>query len=73
MIAGLHMARSMPSFLIFEYMHSDWNKEQQNPLRWDLCEMPVEKFEDSHITMKDCVGLGIDLNEEIVQKYRVDR
>ncbi|MEX2644320.1 MAG: mandelate racemase/muconate lactonizing enzyme family protein [Acetobacterales bacterium] len=73
MIVGLHLARAMPNFLVFEYMHSDWNKEQQNPLRWDLCEMPIEKFEDSHITMKDCVGLGIELNEEVVEKYRVDR
>lgn len=71
MAAALHLAVALPNFLIYEYMLSDWNKEQRNPLRWDLAELPIKSFQDSYIEVDDKPGLGIELNEEVIKKYRV--
>lgn len=68
---SLHLATYAPNFLIYEYMQSDWNKEQRNPLHWDLCELPIKSFENGYIEMEDKPGLGIELNEEVIQKYRI--
>ncbi len=71
MTVSLHLATYAPNFLIYEYMQSDWSKSQRNPLRWELCEMPIKEFEDSHIVLEEKPGLGIELNEEIVTRYRL--
>ncbi|MCL4425312.1 MAG: mandelate racemase/muconate lactonizing enzyme family protein [Firmicutes bacterium] len=71
MAAAMHLAVALPNFLIYEHMESDWSKDQKNPLRWDLTELPIKSFKDSYIELDDKPGLGIELNEEIVNKYRV--
>jgi D-galactarolactone cycloisomerase len=71
MAAALHLATAMPNFLTYEYMQSDWNKDQKNPLRWDLVQLPIRSFQNSYIEVSDKPGLGIELNEEVVRKYRV--
>ncbi|MBI5968257.1 MAG: mandelate racemase/muconate lactonizing enzyme family protein [Deltaproteobacteria bacterium] len=71
MAAALHLAVALPNFLAYEYMQSDWSKDQKNPLRWDLVQLPIKSFKDSYIEVDDKPGLGIELNEEIVRKYRV--
>ena len=71
MAASLHLAAALPNFLIYEYMQTDWNKDQKNPLRWDLVQLPIKSFKDSHIELEDKPGLGIELNEEVVSQYAV--
>ena len=68
---SLHLATYAPNFLIYEYMQSDWNKEQHNPLHWDLCQLPIKSFKDGYLEMEDKPGLGIELNEEVIEKYRL--
>ncbi len=52
-------------------MQSDWNKAQPNPLRDELCTIPIKEFKDSHIVLEEKPGLGIEINEEIVERYRL--
>jgi L-alanine-DL-glutamate epimerase-like enolase superfamily enzyme len=65
----MHLATYAPNFLIYEYMQSNWSKEQVNPLRDELCSLPIKEFKDGYITMEDRPGLGIDINMEVVEKY----
>ena len=71
MSVSLHLATYAPNFLIYEYMQSDWNKAERNPLRWDLCEIPIKEFKNSHIVIEDKPGLGVEINMEVVEKYRL--
>lgn len=70
---GLHIATALPNFLIYEYMQSDWSKEQPNPLRHELVKEPIERFKDGYLEPPpaDKPGLGIELNEEILARYSV--
>ena len=70
---ALHLAAAIPNFLIYEFMQSDWVKEEPNPLRHHLLKEPVEKFKDGFMEAPDPrkPGLGIELDQEIVEKYRV--
>ncbi len=69
--ATLQFAVSLPNFLIYEYMQSDWSKTQPNPLRHHLLREPVEVFEDGHMRVSDRPGIGVELNEDIVDRYRI--
>ena len=69
MTVSMHLAMYATNFLIYEYMQSNWSKAQENPLRDQLCSLPIKEFEDSHIIMDDVIGLGIDINMEIVERY----
>lgn len=71
MAASIQMAAALPNFLIYEFMRSDWSAEQRNPLREDLVREPVEAFEQGHILVPDRPGIGVELNETIVSRYRV--
>ena len=53
-------------------MMSDWSETHPNPLRENLTSEPVEKFADGCIEIPDKPGLGIEFNEAIVSKYRVN-
>jgi len=69
---GLHIATALPHFLTYEYMQSDWSKEQPNPLRHHLLQEPVEVFADGYLaTPPEKPGLGIELNDDILQRYTV--
>jgi D-galactarolactone cycloisomerase len=70
---GLHIATALPHFLTYEYMQSDWSKDQPNPLRHDLVREPIEVFDDGFMRPPpaDRPGLGIELNDEILRRYAV--
>jgi D-arabinonate dehydratase/D-galactarolactone cycloisomerase len=67
----LHIATALPNFLIFEYMQSDWAKDEPNPLRHDLLEEPFEVFSDGYLNAppEDRYGIGVELNEEVLKRY----
>lgn len=69
--ASMQLAAYLPNFLIYEYMRSDWNKKQKNPLRHELALHPIEDFENGYLKVPEQNGIGIELNEEIVAQYRV--
>lgn len=69
--ATLQFAVSLPNFLIFESMQSDWSKTQPNPLRHDLLKEPAEIFKDGYMVIQDKPGIGAELNEDVVDKWRV--
>jgi len=70
---SLHIATALPNLLTFEVMRSDWSKEDHNPLRHDLLKDPYDVFEDGflHAPSPDRPGIGIDINEEILERYSV--
>jgi L-alanine-DL-glutamate epimerase-like enolase superfamily enzyme len=69
---GLHLATALPHFLTYEYMQSDWSKDQPNPLRHDLVREPIEIFADGTLAPPpDKPGLGIELDEKILRQYTV--
>ena len=42
-----------------------------NSLRWDLYQMPIKQFKDSYIELEEKPGLGIEINEDVVKRYRL--
>ena len=69
---ALHIATALPHFLTYEYMQSDWSKDQPNPLRHELVQEPIEVFSDGHMAPPpDKPGLGIELNEDILLRYKM--
>ncbi|MGH7707619.1 MAG: mandelate racemase/muconate lactonizing enzyme family protein [Vulcanimicrobiaceae bacterium] len=73
MAAELHLAAALPNFLIYEHMQSDWSKTFHNPLRIDLVERSAEAFKDGFMALPRGPGLGIQLNDEVVERHRIDR
>lgn len=72
MAAALHFAASLPNFLIYEYMQTDWSRNEPNPLRRSLIlEDPYAEFHDGFLYVPDRPGLGVTLNEDIISRYRV--
>lgn len=69
--ATLQFAVSLPNFLIFEFMQSDWSKSQPNPLRHELLKEPVEELVDGCMKVPERPGIGVELNLDIVDRYRV--
>lgn len=69
--ATLQFSVALPHFLMFEYMQSDWSKDQPNPLRHNLLKQPVEIFEDGFMVVPERPGIGVELNEDIVDNWRV--
>ena len=69
--ATLQFSAALPNFLTFEYMQSDWSKNQPNPLRHNLLKKPAEIFEDGHMLIPNSPGIGAELNEDVVDRYRI--
>jgi L-alanine-DL-glutamate epimerase-like enolase superfamily enzyme len=70
--AGLRIATALPYFLTYEFMQSDWSKDQPSPLRHDLVREPIEVFADGHMAPPpDKPGLGIELDDKTLHKYAV--
>jgi L-alanine-DL-glutamate epimerase-like enolase superfamily enzyme len=63
--ASLHALAAVPGGEMFEFCMSD------SPLRHDLTH---ERFElrDGHVNAPQAPGLGVTVNEEVVERYRVD-
>ena len=68
--AALHIAAAFTDSFIFEQMESDWSKDQKNPLRWELTPLPIKSFKDSFIELEDKPGIGVEINQDIIDKYR---
>jgi len=62
--AGLHFLASRQSAFIMEYC------VEETPIRWDLTrqKMPVV---DGCVEVPEGPGLGVDLDEEVIERYRV--
>lgn len=73
MAAELQIAAAVPNFGIYEHMQSDWSKEQKNPLREDLVEEDVEVYADGEVKVPDRPGLGVTINEDVLEAHRIDR
>jgi len=63
-MAGVHLAASIPNFLTLEYAFGevDWREQLVRP---------VEKLEDGYIAVPDRPGLGIELDEEMLEAHRL--
>lgn len=70
---SLHIAAALPNLMSFELMRSDWSKKEYNPLRHDLVTTQFEFFEDGFLLVPspEKPGIGIELNEEILERYTV--
>ena len=73
MAAELHLAAALTNFLIYEHMQSDWSKTFNNPLRTGIVKQSAERFEKGCMLLPPGPGLGIELNDEVTNRYRVDR
>lgn len=69
--ATLQFAAALPNFLIYEYMQSDWSKGEPNPLRHELLSEPPERFESGEMIVPEKPGIGVELNMDTVERYRV--
>lgn len=63
--ASTHFAAAIPNGFLIEYTVST------SPLSRDLIENPIE-FKDGYVTVPESLpGLGVEVNEHILNKYRV--
>jgi L-alanine-DL-glutamate epimerase-like enolase superfamily enzyme len=64
--AGLHLCAASPSAFIVEYslLH--------NPLQHELATEPIVAI-DGEVSVPDRPGLGVTINDEFVERYRVKR
>jgi L-alanine-DL-glutamate epimerase-like enolase superfamily enzyme len=63
--AGLHFLASRKSAFILEYCVED------TPIRWDITRQKME-ISDGFVHVPEGPGLGIDLNEETIERYRLN-
>ena len=73
MAAELHLAAALTNFLIYEHMQTDWSKTFNNPLRTGIVKQSAERFEKGCMLLPPGPGLGIEHNDEVTNRYRVDR
>ncbi len=66
LVANLHFSASIPNSLLQEF------DRNYNPLRENLLREPVRINRSGYIDLTDKPGLGIELDEAVVKKYRVD-
>ena len=59
---NVHFAATAPNFLILEYHADDVG------LRAEILHEPL-KLEDGYVVLPDAPGLGVELNEEVFEKY----
>ena len=62
--ASTHFAASIPDGFLIEHTVS------ASPLARDLVQEPIE-FKDGYVHVPDRPGLGITVNEAIIEQYRV--
>jgi len=70
--AELHLSAALPGFLIYEHMQADWSKTEGNPLREHLLTEPAEVRHGPFIELPHGPGLGITLNEDVVDRHRIE-
>ncbi|MDH7500730.1 MAG: mandelate racemase/muconate lactonizing enzyme family protein, partial [candidate division NC10 bacterium] len=65
-VANMHLIASIPNGYLLEM------DRNPNPLREELIPEPIRIDSGSRVRMPSGPGLGIEINEEVIQKYRVD-
>lgn len=63
--AGLHWLATRKTAFIFEYC------VEETPLRWDVTKQKMEVDEKGFVHVPEGPGLGVDLNEDTIDNYRV--
>lgn len=63
--AGLHWLASRKTAFIFEYC------VEETPLRWDVTQQRMEIDAEGFVHVPEGPGLGIDLNEDTIDRLRV--
>ena len=66
-IANMHLIASIPNGGLLEF------DQNPNPLRSELFNEPIEVTPDGTVAMPDRPGLGVTLNQETIDRYRVER
>jgi galactonate dehydratase len=66
--AALHLAASLPNFFIQEIPHSEAERDQQ--MRAEIVGKSVEKITAGYAALPVGPGLGIQVNEEALDKYQ---
>ncbi len=67
MAANMHLIASVPNGYILEM------DRNPNPLREELIQEPFRIDGESRVRMPEGPGLGIEIDDEILRKYRVDQ
>ena len=70
--AELHLSAALPNFLIYEQMQSDWSKTETNPLRDELVVKSPEVRTGSYLALPPGPGLGVELDEDVLDRYRTE-
>jgi len=70
--ASIHLSASLPKETFLTYEIYDI-KESPNPLAEDICDSPIEIFSNGYIKVSDRVGLGLEINEEKLKSYLVEK
>lgn len=65
LVANMHLIASLPNGSLVEF------DQNPNPLRSELLESPVDLQPDGTVRLPDGPGLGITLNSEVIERYRV--
>jgi L-alanine-DL-glutamate epimerase-like enolase superfamily enzyme len=63
--AGLHWLVSRKTAFIFEYC------VEETPLRWEVTKESIQIDDEGFVHVPEGPGLGIDLDEDVVDRYRV--
>lgn len=66
-VANMHLIASLPNAGLLEF------DQNPNPLRTELLTEPIEVDSDGRVRMPERPGLGIELNKETVDRYRLER
>jgi len=66
LVANLHFSASIPNSMFQEF------DRNYNPLRENLLTEPITINKDGYIELTDKPGLGVELNQSIVNQYCVD-
>lgn len=67
LIANMHFIASLPNAGLLEF------DQNPNPLRTALFEEPIQILADGTVALPDRPGLGVTLNQETVDRYRIEQ
>jgi L-alanine-DL-glutamate epimerase-like enolase superfamily enzyme len=65
LVANMHLIASLPNAGLLEF------DQNRNPLRSELFNQPIDIEENGRVAMSDRPGLGVTLNQETVERFRV--
>lgn len=71
--AELHLSATLPNFLTYEHMKRDWAREHPNPFRADLVGGSPEHLIQGELAIPSGPGLGLNIDEDLVERYRISR